>query len=291
MKFTDKLEKLPKQTKSIVAKLSWEEMEKGKDHAVKHIAEDLEVEGFRKGKAPEKLVKEKVGDQKILEHASQHVVSQLYGELIKKYDLKPFADPKITLLKAPVGGEWEIRFEIAESPVLSKVPDYKKIAQEVKGDQKKETIWVPGKDEKVNEQEKAKQQNEQLQKIFNGLIEKTEIEISPLIMDEEVNRRMIGTYDEIKKLGLTVDQYLQARKETAESFRKKIEAEVVDIYKSEFLLDKIADEAKITVDEKDLAEVAKTAKTPEEKELFKKNGYFYTRLIRKQKTLDFLASL
>jgi FKBP-type peptidyl-prolyl cis-trans isomerase (trigger factor) len=119
----------------------------------------------------------------------------------------------------------------------------------------------------------------------------TDIEISPLILDAEVNRRLTSLYEEIKKLGLTVEQYLESKKLTAASLREKLTEETKDLYKSEFLLEQIADKEQITVDKTDLDKVFKQAKSKEEEALYKNNSYLYTRLLRKQKTLDFLANL
>lgn len=291
MKFTDNLEKLPQGTYKILVNIAWSEIEAAKEKALKELQKTTEVKGFRKGKAPLNLVKKEVGEQKLLEEASKFFLSEIYAAVLKKHALKPFIDPKITLLKAPVGGEWEVRFEIAEAPVLTKLPDYKKIAEEIKADLKKADIWVPGKDSKEKKQDSNISKNKKLQRIFDRLVKEAEIDISPLILDQEINRRLVALYEDIKKLGLTVEQYLQSKKETTESLRKRVAQEIVDIYKSEFILDKIADVEKIVVDEKDLEKIFKTTKDEKEKQILKENSYFYSRLIRKQKVLDFISNL
>lgn len=292
MQFTDKLEKLPEQTFRIEVTIPWQEIDQAKTKALAVLAKTAEVKGFRKGKAPLNLVKEHLGEQAILEEASKEVLTTVYGELIKKHDLKPFLEPKITLLKAPQGSEWVFRFEIAQAPVINKMPNYRQIAKEVASDLKKDDIWVPGKDKQKREAKELKEkQNKKIQLIFDKLMEKTQIEISPLILDSEVNRRLTALYDEIKQLGLTVDQYLESKKLTAQTLREKTQAEIKDLYKSEFLLEKIADQEKIVVDDKDLETIYKQAKDEKEKSLYQQNSYLYVRLLRKQKTLDFLADL
>jgi len=292
MKFTDKLEKQPRATYKLEITLPWSEVELAKDKALKELQKTTEVKGFRKGKAPEKIVKETVGEQRLLEEASRHLLTEVYKEVLTKHKLVPFIDPKITLLKAPNGGDWELRFEIAEAPKLTKIADYKKIAAEVSADLKKEAIWVPGKGEEPKAEEKAKDiRNKKMQLVFDKALSSSEIEISPLILELEVSRRLTSLYEEIKQLGLTVEQYLQSKKLTAETLKAKTEAEIIDLYKSEFLLDSIADSEKIVVSDNDLEEIFKTAKNEQEKAQLKQNAYLYTRLMRKQKTLDFLSSL
>lgn len=293
MKFTDKVEKLPKQTYKITVKISWEEIEKSKEEALDRLLATTEVEGFRKGKAPKQLAREKLGEERLLDEGVQHMLSHIYVEILKKNNLKPYIDPKVSIVNAKDKTEWEVLFELAESPVLTEMPDYKAVAAKVKGESKKEEIWVPGKEPQKPKtpEDEEKKKNERLQRIFNGLVDQAEIDISPLILDEEVNRRLTSLYDEIKKLGMTVDQYLSARKETGDTIRAKATKEVTDIYKSEFILDKIAEAEKITADEKELEPVFKTAKDEKERQQLKDNSYFYIRLIRKQKTLDYLTNL
>lgn len=293
MKFTDTVEKLPKQTYKITVKIPWEEVEKSKEEALDRLLPTTEVEGFRKGKAPKKLAREKLGEERLLDEGVQHLLSHVYVEILKKNDIKPYIDPKVSIVKAKDKEEWEVLFEVAETPVLTKLADYKAVAAKLKADEKKDAIWVPGKEPQKEEKpaDVEKKRNERMQLLFNELVDQSDIEISPLILDEETNRRLSNLYDEIKKLGMTVDQYLQARKETGETIRAKAVKEVTDIYKSEFVLDKIADEAKIVVDEKELEPVYKTAKDDKEREKLQQNAYFYTRLIRKQKTLDYLTNL
>ena len=293
MKFTDKLEKLPKSTYKLTVTLPWSEIEKTKADTLVKMQKDTQVKGFRKGKAPLNLVKEAIGEQKILEEASKIFLSEAYKAAITKNKLRPFTEPKLTITKAPVGGDWEIRFELAESPKLTKLADYKKLAKEVKGELKKEDIWLPGKGDKKTdtEQDRAKKKSMMLQKIFDKTLTNSEIEISPMILDIEIGRKLTSLYEEIKKLGLSIDQYLQSKKLTKESLNQNLKKETIDLYKSEFILDKIAENEKITVDEKELDKVLESAKTEKEKETLKQNSYFYLRLLRKQKTLDYLASL
>jgi FKBP-type peptidyl-prolyl cis-trans isomerase (trigger factor) len=292
MQFTSELKDKSSHTFKAEVTIPWKEIEQAKEKALAKLAKSAEVKGFRKGKAPLEVVKDTLGDQKLLEEASTEVLGVVYQELIKEHSLKPFSDPKITLLKAPQGGDWQFRFEIAQMPKINKMPDYRKIAKDVAGELKKEDIWVPGKDgQKKPEQQANDIKNKKIQLILNKILKDTEIEISPLVLDTEVARRLTSLYEEIKQLGLSVEQYLQSKKLTSQSLKEKIKLETLDLYKSELVLDIIADKEKITVEEKDLQAIYQQAKDEKEKALYQKNSYLYTRLLRKQKTLDFLSDL
>ena len=194
MKFTEKVEKLPKQTYKITVAIPWVEIEASKEEALKELTATTEIEGFRKGKAPAKLIREKIGEEKLLDHAVQHLLSHVYVDVLKKHGIKPYVDPKVSLIDAKEKTEWHILFEVAEAPVLTKLADYKAIAEKIKGESKKEETWVPGKDaaKEAKPEDVEKKKNDKLQKIFNELVEKSEIEVSPLILDEETNRRLVS---------------------------------------------------------------------------------------------------
>ena len=145
MNYTDTKKELPHRTIELTVQMPWEEVEKFQEKALDELVKTVEIEGFRKGKAPREKVNEKLGQQRLLEEAAQQLMVELYRDLLKKHDVKPYIDPKISLLKAPTGGTWEIRFTIALAPELVRIPDYKKIAAAVRAELKKDTIWVPGK--------------------------------------------------------------------------------------------------------------------------------------------------
>ena len=97
--------------------------------------------------------------------------------------------------------------------------------------------------------------------------------------------------DQTKKLGLTVDQYCASTGKTIESLRHEYEEEARRIITLELSLGEIADKEGIHVEEKDIDEVIKTAKTPQEREGMEKEKYYLASILRRQKTIQFLASL
>lgn len=291
MQFTDTFEN-KNYTSFVTATIAWGEISKSKEETLLKIQKNFESEGFRKGKVPVKVVREKLGEHKLLEEASRYFLSDVYSQIVKKYDLHPVIDPAIRVKQAEDNKDWIVIFEIAHPPAIKTMPDVKKIVADIRAQQKKETIWVPGKDEKEKTNEKPEEKKEeQLQKIMDALVNKTEITLAPAIMEQEVNRRLASLLDEVKKLGMTVDQYMQAKGETTESMRSKVSKEISEVYIIELLLQQIAKDAKITVENPELEAIFARMKTDKERDEAKKNAYFYASLIRKQKTLDYLSGL
>lgn len=112
--------------------------------AASFLSEENEIEGFRKGKAPYEIVKNRFGEMAIYERAAELAIRQNYIELLKKAaadaqkkEFVPIGRPEITITKLAPGNNLEFKVKMALLPEVE-LPDYKSIAQKVLK-QKKET--------------------------------------------------------------------------------------------------------------------------------------------------------
>lgn len=288
--FTHKISKLPKNTVTIDIKIPKEEITKASEKAFIKLQSELAVEGFRKGKVPKDLAKKHIAKESIYEEMLKALLPDVYNQILKQENLKPIANPKISLLKAKENEDWEVKIELAEKPVL-KLPDYRKIVADVKAGEKKNEIWTPGKD-KTHVEEKTEVKSQRLLNlVLTGLFDATQFEMSDLVVDEEIERRLVRLVDDVQKLGLTMEAYLKSKNLTQEKLKEQYRKEVDSIYKADFVLNEIADLEKIQVEEKDLQALFANIKDEKEKQAAQNNAYFYAGLMRKQKTLDFLIGL
>ena len=92
-----------------VDKESWK---KAQDKAFNKAAAKIEVKGFRKGKAPLNLVKERVNHAQVLSDAVDALLPELYDAIIKEDKIKPYAQPKVDVTKIS-DEELEVKFLIA----------------------------------------------------------------------------------------------------------------------------------------------------------------------------------
>jgi trigger factor len=97
--------------------------------------------------------------------------------------------------------------------------------------------------------------------------------------------------DEVKRLGLTLDQYLASTGRNVEGLRGEYRIKAENDVKLEFILQKIAETEKIKVEEKEIDEAIAQTKTDTERQNLSQNRYLLANIIRQQKTLDFLRSL
>jgi len=127
--------------------------------------------------------------------------------------------------------------------------------------------------------------------VSKAVMESATIKIPKIIIEQEVDRLLAQTLDEVKRLGLTLDQYLASTGRSTESLRQEYEKKAENDIKLEFLLQKIAEDEKIVVEDKEIDEAIAQAKTDAEKQNLQNNRYLLASIIRQQKTLDFLRNL
>ncbi len=266
--------------------IPWEDVQKTYEHVIDEIVQKTELSGFRKGKAPKKLVEEKLDRGETYEEVLKHLIPKTYGDAIKEQKLHPIVTPKIELKEATEKKDWVIRALTAEKPDIT-LGDYKKALSDLKASKAKK-IWVPGIEQKKEKEEETKPTMEELLATLFGAVK---VSIATILVEHEVNRLLSELIDQTKKLGLTVEQYLSSTGKTAQSVRHDYEEQAKHTLTLEFALEKIADTEGILISDDDIDTVIKTAKTDEEKQALEGQRYYIASVLRRQKTLDFLASL
>ncbi len=86
--------------------------------------EKYAVDGFRKGKAPRKLIESKYGEDVFYEDAVNQMFSMAYPEAIKELDLKPIDRPKAEFGELKSGQPLLVTLELTVQPEFE-VKDYK----------------------------------------------------------------------------------------------------------------------------------------------------------------------
>lgn len=140
-----KLNKLPHSEVEVEITLQFEEFEPQVKRAAQLISEEIEIEGFRKGKAPYEVVKQRVGEAAIYERAADLGVrkawKEVFDRMVKSGEIPPknplIGHPEVSVTKLAPGNALEFKVKAALLPFV-KLPDYRAIAKRV-GEVKKET--------------------------------------------------------------------------------------------------------------------------------------------------------
>lgn len=179
---------------------------------------EVEAEGFRKGKAPLNVVRQKVGEDNILNNAAQLAVSDAFASAVKEHNLETVGQPEIQITKMAEGNPLEFKIKTSTVPEI-KLPDYKAIAEKV------ERKGVELKDEDV---EKAMEWLKKSRKGKDGKEQELTDEFA----------KTIGNFENMEALKKNIKEGLRQEKEVAEKQRLRQEA-----------LDNIAKETKIDIPE------------------------------------------
>lgn len=277
------LKQLPKSTVELEIHIPWEDIKSTYDKILATVVKETELPGFRKGKAPQKLVDQNINKTKLYEEVVKEVIPRAYHEEVQKHKLFPVIPPKVDVLKAKEGEEWTVKATIALKPQIE-LKNYKDKIRELK--KSKVKIWTPGADNKKEEEAKPK-----LDELVKILLEAIAVELSDLIISSEANRLLSDLIDQTQKLGLTVEQYLLAKGKTSDQIRAEYATQAIRNLSLEFILAEIADQENITVSKEDIEKLISKAEKPEDQEKLRKDSYYLAHLVRQQKTLDFLSNL
>ena len=118
-----KLEHGHVQVDVVVDEKSWKDAQ---DKAFNKLAENVTVDGFRKGKAPKDLVKKKIDGMKVLDEAINSLLPKIYEEILTEDKIRPYARPSVDVTKVS-DTELEVKFVLVTAPEV-KLGQYKGLA-------------------------------------------------------------------------------------------------------------------------------------------------------------------
>ncbi len=124
------IKQLPKSQIEMTVSVPAEELEKFLDSAAEELSNDLKIAGFRPGKAPRKLVEQKVGSEKILAHAAEHAIKKSYADAVTKNKIEVVGEPQISITKIAPGNDLEYKAVVAVMPKIT-LGNYRKQAKSV----------------------------------------------------------------------------------------------------------------------------------------------------------------
>jgi FKBP-type peptidyl-prolyl cis-trans isomerase (trigger factor) len=266
--------------------IPWTKVANMYDEVLSDFVNNAELPGFRKGKAPRDMVEKSLDKGKVYEEVLKRVIPQAYTDAVKTNDLHPIVVPKVEIKEAEEKKDWLIRAITSEKPKIT-IGDYKTKITDLKNAKSKK-IWLPGEDPKAQKEEVHKIT---VDEVLNALYESITIKLPKLLIENEVNRMLSDLIDQTKKLGLTVEQYLASTHKTAESIKKDYEDESSKTITLEFALEEIGDKEGILISDDDIEKALATIKSEDEKKALAKEKYYLATILRRQKTLEYLASV
>lgn len=112
-------------------KLDKDEFNSYVNESIRKLGENVEISGFRKGKAPKDVVIQHFGEAEIVREAALDAIKKNYVDVVKDRKLEPIGQPQIEITKLAINNPLEFKIIVSVLPSIV-LPDYKKIAGEVK---------------------------------------------------------------------------------------------------------------------------------------------------------------
>jgi FKBP-type peptidyl-prolyl cis-trans isomerase (trigger factor) len=275
-----KVVKLDKSRVEITASITAEYFSTFKSKALKNINNEIAIDGFRKGNVPENILVTKVGDMAIMEEMAELALSKVYPEIIINEKIDAIGTPEISILKIARDNPLEFKIVTTVIPEI-KIGDYKNIAKKemIKLEEKIEVAEKEIEDaitkitqshsdhtghdhesaefkEKVKqaifEEKKIRAQEKKRIVISDEIIEATNAEIPELLVDSETRRIEAQFTDDVKRMGVTIEDYLKHAKKTIEDLRKEWRPHAEKKAKLQLILNEIFKIEKLNVDPKEI---------------------------------------
>lgn len=196
--------------------ISKETLAKEYSHALAEVAKTTEIKGFRKGKAPLKMVEAQTDKSQLYSHVLDHALSPAYSEVIHEHKLTPIIEPHVTPKSMKVGEDWVMAVEVAIAPVFQ-LGDY---AKSIK---------------KIKETDKDKK----LSLILATLLKETKFEVAPILIEAEVKSALSRLTKQLTSLKLSVEDYAKSIKKTTKELISEYQESATNNLRLEFILHRI----------------------------------------------------
>ena len=241
-------------TIKITITLPLADVQKVSEEVVEEMSKHVKVPGFREGKAPQDMAAQNLNPEHVRENVLKKLLPPAYMEAVQEHNIKPIMNPKMHVEEVAPDKDWVFAALTCELPEIE-LGVYKKEVQKITS---KSKIVVPGKEEEAKKPA--------LDDIVKAVLATAKVQVPQVLVEQETDRLLSQLLSDIKKLGLSLEQYLGSTKRTPDDLRGEYAKRAEEDIKLEFVLQKIAETEKVTVDEKEIEEAIAKAKDPAEKQ-------------------------
>jgi len=193
-----------KSQKEIHVTISAPEMRVYADKAAKSLGSDLEVKGFRKGKAPLEVIKEHLGEERIWEQAAEDAFGTTYAKAVRENNLAVVSSPQVAVVKLAPNNEFIYKATVAIFPEV-KLPGIYDIAKKIREKEAREV--------EISEKEIERA----IEWLRNS---RKKAEVVPEVTDEFAKE--VGGFPNVAALRKSIAQGLKQEKEAKEKERVRL---------------------------------------------------------------------
>ncbi len=250
--------------------------------ALQHEAENADIKGFRKGKAPLNIVKDNVDQAHLRSHALNHLIESVQSQVLKENKFAPIVYPRYEIKEFDEGKDLKLVMIIIEKPEIE-IGEYKKAVKAKKG----------AKEKSVKKEDKSNPDAKTLttEDIIDAVLEVSKVEAAEQLISEETDRMMSSMLGQLDKMGVTIDKYLEAVKKSAEEVRNEYKRIAERNIKSDFAITEIAIKEGIEITDIDVEQTIKAIPDEKSREALSKpdQKMYIKAVLLKNKTLQRIA--
>lgn len=120
------VEKLPTSEAVLEVDVTWDELEKASEKVYRKLVQKVDIQGFRRGKAPRALLERRLGKEYIYQESLDELISEAYRNALNEYNLTPISQPKLDVTALEIGQPYHFSLTV---PIVTPVelPDYRSL--------------------------------------------------------------------------------------------------------------------------------------------------------------------
>lgn len=202
--------------------------------ALEALNRNVQIDGFRPGHVPKKVLVEKVGEYTITEEACRGAIDDLFSDIVVESKRIPINQPQVEVIKLAVDTDALIRVRFATAPEID-LGNYKKIAKKHL-DERKEVGPVTQEEIDAVLMDLRKQvAHMEYHHTHTDDTEHTHGELEPVELNDSFAQK-VGPYKTVEELTGAIKENLEGQKKQTETekFRLALIDEIVSDSKIEY---------------------------------------------------------
>ncbi len=260
---------------------------------------DVTLPGFRKGTAPEKMVRAQIGEGALLAEAAEQAIAHAYGHIIEEKKLDVIGRPEVTISKIAEGNPLEFTILTDVMPTIEKL-DYKTVAKSESGNvvdavtvtdeelkKEQEKVKELTKEELIKAKEYRAHEKKRLS-LIDALVKEVDVVIPEALIEGELDRMMAQMKHDIERMNLSFADYLKHLKKTEADLRKEWTNDAAKRIKLDLAIAHIAEKEKIAPDAKKVEAEVEHAKEHHKGIDADRARSYFSQVFLNQAVFDFL---
>jgi len=247
------VEKLPKSQLKLKVTIENKKVKETYQKVLDVAVKDTEIDGFRKGQAPQEKVEKKMGVDKLYGNVINELLQTHYPQVLKENHILPMSNPKVEIEEFSLEKDFEFVAIVAIRPEI-KFKDYKKELEKYYEEKNKQVRKSNEEKLKTGEKIDASADHAHLHsnEIIDVLVNNADLEVADILVEEETNRLVARLVDQVMAAGMNMESYLKAQGIDMDKLKENYEKVAEQNIKAELVLNELISVEKISASDEEV---------------------------------------